>query len=118
MSPAVLARVTAKSLVLGDHLIIHKARLNGFQRHRVKDMDYPAVIASNDDSSVLGTVVYNVTEREMQYLDVFEGDEYERKEVEIQDLDTGRRVKANVYVWTAGVEKLDPQEWDFEDFVT
>ena len=49
-------------------------------------------------------------------LDVFEGSEYERREVEVQVGDEGQRVKAQTYIYIAGSQYLEDAEWDFEQF--
>lgn len=58
----------------------------------------------------------------MYRLDIFEAEEYEKRLVRVQLLDTKARdeemeVEAETYVWAEGMKKLEDEEWDFEDFV-
>lgn len=56
----------------------------------------------------------------MWRLDIFEGDEYERRKVRCRVLEAdgqeGEEVVAETYVWIAGEERLEDAEWDFEQF--
>ncbi|KAL9119415.1 MAG: hypothetical protein Q9187_004032 [Circinaria calcarea] len=75
-------------------------------------------------SSVRGTFVSGLTEGDLWRLDIFEGDEYERKKVMVRLLEEGegkqegegREMEADTYVWIAGEENLEDEEWDFEHF--
>lgn len=67
------------------------ARLHGYRRHRVREADYPAIIACSSGSqpsrtSVLGTLVSGLTDGDMHRLDTYEGEEYVRKEVSVRVL--------------------------------
>ena len=75
-------------------------------------------------SSVRGTFVSGLTEGDLWRLDIFEGDEYERRKVMVrllgegegkQDVE-GEEMEAETYVWIAGEENLEDEEWDFEHF--
>lgn len=62
-----------------------------------------------------------LTNADIWRLDIFEGDEYERVKVRCKLLvdgkdDGGEEVEAETYVWIAGEERLEVQEWDFEEF--
>jgi gamma-glutamylcyclotransferase (GGCT)/AIG2-like uncharacterized protein YtfP len=89
------------------------AILPDHRRHRVKNADYPAVL-SHQGSSVRGTCVTGLTDADVWRLDIFEGDEYELL-VDGKD-EGGEEVEAETYVWVAGEERLEAQEWDFEEF--
>jgi len=58
------------------------AVLSGYVRLRVKDANYPA-IKESAGHSVEGILYRGLTDREMQVLDHFEGEEYDRKKVRI-----------------------------------
>jgi gamma-glutamyl AIG2-like cyclotransferase len=115
------------------------ALLKDFQRHRVKNCDYPAIV-SKTDATVRGTLVTGLTEGDWWRLDVFEGDDYTREVVKVlirkdfkrNDIQTdgewntldekeledeGEEILAQTYVWKSGVNYLEPREWDFEEFV-
>lgn len=136
-------------------LHITPAILPGFQRHRVKGADYPGIIpssvspltnsslsayyASNTtnqtttqtqiESSVLGTLVSNLSSEDVRRLDLFEGNEYEKWVVRVRRVGVAGsdgeeegeegeegEVQALTYVYTAGMERLESAEWDFETF--
>ncbi|ANB11177.1 hypothetical protein AWJ20_3979 [Sugiyamaella lignohabitans] len=118
MSPSVLARVISGKLELDvKSLKVNPAKLENFKRHKVKDVDYPAVIRGDDKDLVLGTVVYNLSEEEIIKLDMFEGEEYERLVLDVLDIAESRQVKAGVYVWVDSQDRLLEEEWDFGYFV-
>lgn len=119
-------------------LTTRPALLRSHRRHRVLHADYPAVIPEEgEDATVLGTLVTGLTDGDIWRLDIFEGDEYERRKVEVEvlnDVEGGideaakkdqssptsgakrEKVAAQTYVWIAGVDRLEKREWDFEEF--
>jgi len=110
-----------KSLLTTQPAILHS-----YRRHKVRSGDYPAIIDS-PESSVRGTYVRGLTEGDIWRLDIFEGDEYERRRVKVKTLkevgdDKGRgniegeEVEVETYVWIAGKGMLEDGEWDFEEF--
>lgn len=135
MVPAVLHRVCHGTPYPGQasplsftHAILHK-----HSRHKVRFCDYPAVIpsshhhSSSSSSSVRGTYVRGLTDEDIWRLDVYEGDEYERKVVKIRTLaqvgdDAGignveaEEVETETYLWIAGEDALEESEWDFAEF--
>ncbi|PYH78493.1 putative disease resistance protein Aig2 [Aspergillus uvarum CBS 121591] len=106
-------------------------------RHAVQ-----AEAAEASSASVLGTLVTGLTEGDVYRLDLFEGDEYTKVKVRVQVMregeggdeegvrvgletaaasapdgtETEEEVEALTYVWTAGRERLEEAEWDFEAF--
>ena len=72
---------------------------------------------------VRGTYVTGLTDGDIWRLDVFEGDEYERVRVRLRILqEVGEEggkgnVEGETYVWVAGRERLEEEEWDFGEFV-
>jgi hypothetical protein len=126
MAPSVLRRV-----IFGQNLpdsttkrplpSPRPALLKDFQRHRVKNCDYPAIV-SKTDAMVRGTLVTGLTEGDWWRLDVFEGDDYTREVVKVlirkdskrKDIQTdsewdtldekeleddGEEILAQTYVW-------------------
>ncbi|KAL8953767.1 MAG: hypothetical protein Q9222_000384 [Ikaeria aurantiellina] len=107
-------------------LHIRPAILHSYCRHQVRHRDYPAIIASAKDS-VRGTYVQGLTDGDVYRLDIFEGEEYQRREVRARILDIegdedgngnveGEEVKADTYIWVAGEDQLEEGEWDFAEF--
>ena len=56
----------------------------------------------------------------MWRLDIFEGQEYERRKVKVRVLDEGvgdgEDIEVDTYVWVAEEERLEEGEWDFAVF--
>ncbi|MDF7822959.1 gamma-glutamylcyclotransferase [Pontiellaceae bacterium B12227] len=77
--------------VMGRRMTGGSSTLPGYTRLRAKERHYPVVIQCLEDS-VEGVLYTGLTEREFQCLDAFEGEEYDRIEVELGG------VRAQVYV--------------------
>ncbi|KAI4151646.1 MAG: hypothetical protein LQ340_003378, partial [Diploschistes diacapsis] len=100
-------------------------------------------VSEGASGSVRGTLVSGLAAHDLFRLDVFEGDEYERRRVTAfplpasassssstggaeaegekkkkknDDDDNDGGVDAETYVWTAGAQRLESGEWDFEAF--
>ncbi|KAK6352607.1 hypothetical protein TWF730_009429 [Orbilia blumenaviensis] len=112
-----------------DRLRIRPGILHDHCRHRVKNVDYPGVVAQTGNS-VRGTVVEGLSKMDIERLDSFEGHEYERRQVKVSLLtdekaldishtgrETGETVMAGTYIWTEGIQYLEDAEWDFDHFV-
>lgn len=132
MAPQVLSRVchgSHKSLA-NPNMTTRPAVLHRYRRHKVKNADYPAILPHiGFESSVRGTVVSGLTDGDLWRLDIFEGDEYERQRVKVRILsvegaedgtgqvESDEEVEAEAYVWIAGADRLEDNEWDFGEFV-
>ncbi|KAJ5176854.1 uncharacterized protein N7482_002731 [Penicillium canariense] len=128
--------------------------LHGHRRHRVRGADYPGIVPESETessepgtkTSVLGVLIYGLTDGDIYRLDKYEGSEYIKKTVTIRTLcalahedgetrstserhlrdmlgaagshvaDEGDEVTAATYVWVAGRDRLEETEWDFETF--
>ncbi|KAL8944672.1 MAG: hypothetical protein Q9211_000483 [Gyalolechia sp. 1 TL-2023] len=130
MEPQVLYRVCygsstptsfQKSLVDIYPAILHK-----HCRRRVIGRDYPAIVPSPLES-VRGTYVHGLTDGDVFRLDIFEGNEYERRKVKIRILEVegdeegkgnveGGEVEVDTYIWVADKDELEEGEWDFGEF--
>jgi hypothetical protein len=140
MAPPVLHRVIWGSQnpptpAHASLLQIRPAVLHAHQRRKVKHADYPAVLPAKQNSSVRGTLVEGLTDGDIWRLDIFEGSEYQRRKVTVRILDPakkqkddgeavtnevefeGAEVEAETYLWIAGAERLEAEEWDFAEFV-
>ncbi|KAL5117498.1 hypothetical protein ACEQ8H_004663 [Pleosporales sp. CAS-2024a] len=130
MAPPVLHRVlwaspTPPTPAHATQLRIRPAVLHAHQRHRVRHADYPALVPASPSASVRGTLVEGLSDADLWRLDVFEGHEYARTRVDVRllrdadaDADAdGPPITADTYVWVAGRERLEAQEWDFVHFV-
>jgi hypothetical protein len=137
MAPPVLHRViwgsqTPPTPTHASLLRIRPAILHAHQRHKVKHADYPAILPTSTPSTVRGTLVEGLTDGDIWRLDIFEGSEYERRKVEVRVLDgegtgdlsqpeeknvEGAGFEAETYIWIAGAQRLEAEEWDFSEFV-
>ena len=132
MAPKVLHRVCHGSMaednpIYKSHAFkTFPAVLQNHQRHKVKHADYPAVVPC-PGSSVRGTYVTGLTSNDIWRLDLFEGDEYSRVKVKCNVLKEvgnesgegnveGEEVEAETYIWIAGRDRLEEEEWDFREF--
>jgi hypothetical protein len=147
MAPPVLHRViwgsqTPPTPAHASLLHIRPAILHAHQRHKVKHADYPAILPTQAtaNTSVRGTLVTGLTDGDIWRLDIFEGSEYQRQKVRVRVLESqprgghgeegmgdleqtqgenveGEEVEAETYIWIAGAQRLEPEEWDFAEFV-
>lgn len=103
MAPQILHRVinrrtdTSSTENPASGLKIKPAILHGYQRRRVKWADYPGIVpamspstsantadANTSASSVLGTLVTNLTASDVERLDSFEGSDYIKEPVTVR----------------------------------
>jgi hypothetical protein len=78
--------------------------------------------------------VHGLTDGDLWRLDIFEGSEYARRKVSVRVLEQegdgigdvarpesqnveGEAVDAESYIWIAGEDRLESEEWDFTEFV-
>ncbi|ROT39319.1 hypothetical protein SODALDRAFT_332757 [Sodiomyces alkalinus F11] len=103
------------------------AILHGYCRHRVRTADYPGIIPE-EGRSVRGIYVTGLTDANIDKLDSFEGDEYERRTVKVKLLEQvgdddaegeslveGEEKTADTYVFIYP-DQIERGEWDFEHF--
>lgn len=94
-----------------------EATLNGFVRYGVKDEQYPGVIAL-PGSSVQGILYRDVQPDALARLDLFEGDLYHRRQVQVRCHDTTVLVPAMVYAIKPQYSHvLTGEPWDFQHFL-
>ncbi|KAE9968560.1 hypothetical protein EG328_007493 [Venturia inaequalis] len=133
MAPKVLRRVChgphAHDSATSTAITVRPALLKSYRRHRVLGAEYPAIVP-HEPSTVRGTLVEGLTDGDIWRLDLFEGDEYERKKVSVRVItskeqgtgepseeDLGDEVQAESYIWIAGEHQLEDGEWDFDEFM-
>ncbi|MBD2859693.1 gamma-glutamylcyclotransferase [Spongiibacter sp. KMU-158] len=104
------------SEVAGEPLLCEPARLEGFVRRAIKGEEYPGMIALEGES-VPGAIIRNVSGAGWQRLDAFEGEMYDRQQVQVMLAD-GSAIAAQTYVIRPEyVHVLEAFEWDFEAFL-
>ncbi|CAM6085046.1 unnamed protein product [Calypogeia fissa] len=99
------------------------AVVKDFHRYSIKGHVYPAVLPVKG-SEVIGKVLFDLTDKELEVLDEFEDVDYFKKTVEPTLLDTkelnisiASPLKANMYVWANSQDKNLYGDWDYEVFV-
>ncbi|CAE6475772.1 unnamed protein product [Rhizoctonia solani] len=146
MHPAVLKRVIGND---ASHLQVAPA---SFTRHHVRGCDYPAIVPDNvgtvllkrelnrNEKCVRGVIISGLRPEDVACLDIFEGDEYNRIELEAHPLvplasissaltqallsasselpiELPLPLKVETYIWTAGTSRLEPVIWEYDTFV-
>jgi gamma-glutamylcyclotransferase (GGCT)/AIG2-like uncharacterized protein YtfP len=97
------------------------AVLPGYQRHSIKGRVYPAIVPA-EEKRVIGKVLFDLMDNELEILDEFEDVEYNRVLGEVFVLDNERQqigsnqLKAHAYVWANVDDKDLYGEWDFEEW--
>ncbi|BFZ54575.1 hypothetical protein PYCC9005_001612 [Savitreella phatthalungensis] len=114
------AKVLARVAGADEKRVYIPAVLEGHRRHRVRGMDYPAVVPdTTSGASVRGMLVENLDTRAIERLDAFEGDEYVRRQVTVRPVDalseSPSEITCQTYIWLDH-QQLLPEEWDFETF--
>lgn len=108
---------------LAAALTIKPAILHDYCRHKVKRADYPGIVMEKGHT-VRGTYVTGLTDHDIMMLDGFEGSEYHRRKVKVvvlkpndkKKLVENEEVQAETYVFTAGRNRLEDEEWDYDEF--
>ncbi|KAI3949604.1 hypothetical protein MKW98_020926 [Papaver atlanticum] len=91
------------------------AILDNFKRFSIKGRVYPAILPV-ENTKVAGRVLLDISDSELDTLDIFEDEEYERSTVDVSLTHTSKKVRSYTYVW---VNKNDPNlygEWNFEEW--
>ena len=109
MFPAVWQRV-----VSGDYQS-SQAWLNGFERRAVRGTTYPCLIRSESSPPIQGILYYDVNKVDLDRLDQFEGEQYQRLLVSC-DLPGGKRIDAFAYVWPEENVSQVGDQWDLNWF--
>jgi gamma-glutamylcyclotransferase (GGCT)/AIG2-like uncharacterized protein YtfP len=90
--------------------------VKGYSRRSVKGEYYPALVL-DEDGRVDGVVYHNVSASAWDRLDRFEGELYARRRVQIE-LNDGTALRAAAYVVKPEyLDRLEPSEWDFAEFL-
>lgn len=89
------------------------ALLRGYVRRAAKGRVYPVIHPGPAEPPILGRLYLGVSPAELSRLDAFEGDEYERRLVEVEASPDTPRVEAWVYVLATEHQSLAEQKpWD------
>lgn len=122
-----------------SHLSFQPAVLPGYVRRKVRGRDYPGITPAVAPMFVRGTYVHGLTDGDMWRLGIFEGSEYERRQVKVRLLTQAgvdgeapakedildllekcvegeEEVETDTYVYIAGDARLEEVEWNFAEF--
>ena len=89
--------------------------LHGYTALRVRDADYPGLV-KHEDLQVEGIVYLDVSESDLRRLDLFEGEEYLRIEVQPVDM-AGNLVDAQTYLYNPEYpHRLEDAPWNYDEF--
>jgi len=109
MCPDILARVIGRA-VSGE-----AASLDGYRRLAVAGEEYPGLVEAAGHG-VDGVLYRNLNAAAWRRLDQFEGEEYERVEVQV-NLASGQVLPAWVYLFRPQYRhRLIDRDWDFDAF--
>ncbi len=105
--PVIVEKLTGKSF------FSEQAVLKGYQRKKVKNADYPAII-KDGDSEVKGLLLHNVDGDSMRIISFYEGNEYRCETLSVRV--KKKKIEAKVFVWNSVVETLENIDWDQDEF--
>jgi gamma-glutamylcyclotransferase (GGCT)/AIG2-like uncharacterized protein YtfP len=100
--------------IVGRALASCPALLEGYARYRVDQRVYPAIVRQAG-ARVPGLLYSGLDARELEHLDVYEGELYERTRLEVHV--ASGMIEAWTYVLgDAHLGQLAPDPWDLETF--
>lgn len=103
--------------VLGRVPVWTAGEISGFKRSALaNDRCYPGVCRAPPSSTVRGRVLHDITAEELTTMDRFEGEEYEAVVMPDVRLESGKDVRARVWV-LSNMEGVLDSEWSFDEFV-
>ena len=105
--PEIVERLTGKTF------ISEQAILRGYQRKKVKDADYPAIIR-NDVSEVKGLLLQGVDKDSLKIILFYEGNDYRCEDLLVDLME--KEIKAKVFVWNSSNAMLEDFDWNQEEF--
>ncbi len=102
--------------IAGNCVRVSEAVLREHQRKAVRNEPYPGMVPA-PASSVNGVLYSDVSKQGLKALDAFEGEMYQRVEVDIE-LQDGKTTRAFVYrIRPQFQHVLTGDEWDFDEFL-
>ncbi|KAI3713820.1 hypothetical protein L1987_72406 [Smallanthus sonchifolius] len=91
------------------------AILNGYHRFSIKGRTYPAILPV-ENKKVTGRVLIGLSATELDILDMYEDEDYDKRVVDVSLLDASEVLQAYAYVWGNSTDPDLYGEWDFEEF--
>jgi len=88
----------------------------GYRRKKIKNEEYPGLIAAKAEDTVEGLVYCNVSNDDLKRLDLFEGNQYIRVEVDCL-LSHNSYLKTHTYLINPQEQTIvDKEDWDKQHF--
>jgi gamma-glutamylcyclotransferase (GGCT)/AIG2-like uncharacterized protein YtfP len=100
--------------IVGRELAPRPARLRGYARYRIADRPYPAIVEAPGDE-VDGLVYLGLEASEIDRLDIYEGDLYERRELRVW-VGAGSIDAASYVLRPEHAHRLSRERWDLARF--
>ena len=93
-----------------------KAKLPGYAMYKVRNAGYPGVVRSSN-SETAGILYTNISEEDLELIDLFEGDFFTRKLLNVIQ-QSNKMCKAWVYILSdRNKDKLTNDPWILKDFL-
>lgn len=102
--------------VAGCQVELSQAVLNNFFRSKMYGREYPGIV-EQPKAQVSGILYRNLSPEALQRLDAFEGEMYQRQEVEVMTKEHGPAMAMTYVIKPRYREQLTDEEWDFDYFL-
>jgi gamma-glutamylcyclotransferase (GGCT)/AIG2-like uncharacterized protein YtfP len=104
------------NLVVEGNYKKQSGQIFGYCRKKIKNEEYPGLIAAKAEDSVEGIVYFNVSNEDLKRLDLFEGNQYIRVEVNCL-LSHNSYLKTHTYIINPQEQAIvDREDWDKQQF--
>lgn len=98
--------------VIGRRYRQSKAVIRGYERRAINGASYPCLIRSDDPESIVNGIVYfGISDEDLETLDEFEAEQYDREIINCETPD-GESVEAFTYVWSSRHAYMVGDQWD------
>ncbi len=105
--------------IVSQEYIAHESTIVGYERRGVVGEHYPALVAANPKAihdEVRGRLYLNVSAKDLEALDRFEGEQYQRLTLPVK-VANGDKLNAEVYLWRRKFNaRLSNKPWNLERF--
>lgn len=102
--------------VTGNHYSSIDGVLQGYQKYKVRDEVYPAMLAKKKEAAE-GVIYKNLLDDDWNKLDIFEGHRFDRMVVQIDTKD-GSIIQAHTYILKSKFANiLLDRKWSFTEFL-
>jgi len=102
--------------VAGCQLEYSPACLSNFFRSKMHGREYPGIV-EQPKTQVAGVLYRNLSPEALQRLDAFEGEMYQRQEVEVMTKEHGLAMAMTYVIKPRYRNQLTDEEWDFRSFL-